>query len=152
MPKILLVDDDRNTRILYSRELIEEGYDVLQAAGPAEALELFRSQRPLLVILDLRMPHMDGLEVLSRLLSIDRRVPIILFSAYSFYQDNFLSWAADAFLEKSSDLSRLKDVIRGLLGHHPASSADITEKRDPKNLLPETAELPLLPILCTSNP
>lgn len=153
MPKILLVDDDQNTRILYSRELMEDGYEILSAAGPKEALELFRSERPELVILDLRMPSMDGLEILSRLLSIDRRVPVVLFSAYSFYRDNFLSWSADAFIDKSSDLSQLKDVIRDLLvRRRPPFSADNTGKRNRVGSLPEAVENPVLPMLCATNP
>jgi DNA-binding response OmpR family regulator len=150
MPKILLVDDDRNTRILYSRELIDEGYEIVSAAGSGEALEIFRSQRPDIVILDLRMPSPDGLEVLSRMLSIDRRVPIILFSAYSSYRDNFLTWSADDFIEKSSDLSQLKDGICRLLGRGPASSKENTEKLGPTGFVRD--EHRLSPMLCPTTP
>jgi len=60
------------------------------------------------VVPDIRMPEMDGLEVMSRVLSIDRRVPMILCSAYSSCRDSLLSWSAAAFLPKSSGLSALK--------------------------------------------
>ena len=116
MSRILVVDDEKNTGLLYMRELTDQGYEVTIAANGREALEQFLSDRPDLVVLDIRMPGMDGLEVLGRLLSIDRRAPIVLFSAYaSFYQDNFLSWSADAFIPKSSDLSELKCAIRDRL-------------------------------------
>ena len=102
----------------------EEGYEVATAADGREALERFKADRPDLVVLDVRMPEMDGLEVLARMLSIDRHVPVILFSAYSFYQDNFLSWSADAFISKSSDLSKLKTAIRESLSRRaPAMAA-----------------------------
>ena len=115
MPKILVVDDEKSTLLLYSRELADEGYEILSATSPREALERFRSDRPDLVVLDIRMPGMDGLEVLGRLLSIDRKVPIVLMSAFSFYRENFLSWAADAYITKSSDLSEFKRTVKRLL-------------------------------------
>jgi len=115
MAKILVVDDDLGMRLLYSRELADEGYDVSCASSPREALEQFRSGHPDLVILDIRLPGMDGLEVLGRMLSIDRKTPIVLLSAYSFYRENFLSWAADAYLSKSSDTSELKRIVKRLL-------------------------------------
>ena len=110
-----MVDDDKNTGLLYKRELTDEGYEVSTAANACEALEQFRSDRPDLAVLDIRIPTMDGLEVLSRMLSIDRQAPIVLFSAYSFYQDKFLPSSADAFIPKSSDLSELKCAIRDRL-------------------------------------
>jgi len=60
---------------------------------------------------------MDGLEVLARIMSIDRRVPIVLNSGYSSYRNNFLSWAADAYVVKSPDPSELKRIINNLLRH-----------------------------------
>ena len=115
MTRILVVDDDRNTLLLYQRELADEGYEITTAAGAREALESFRADRPNLVVLDVRMPIMDGLEVLGRMLAIDRRVPIILCSAHLFYRDNFLSWSADVFVAKSSDLTELKTAVKDRL-------------------------------------
>jgi DNA-binding NarL/FixJ family response regulator len=61
------------------------------------------------------MPGMDGLEALGKLLAEDPKVPVVLNSAYSSYKDNFLSWSADAYVVKSSDLTELKETIRRLL-------------------------------------
>ena len=71
------------------------------------------------VILDIRMPEMDGLEAMARILGENRRVPIILNTAYSCYQENFLAWAADGYLIKSADLQPLKSKLREILnpGH-----------------------------------
>jgi len=113
--RILVVDDDKNALRLYESELTELGYDITPVSNAREALERFRPDRPDLVLLDIRMPGMDGLEVLARMLSLDRQVPIILISAYSHFKENFLSWAADAYLAKSSDLSELKRTIARLL-------------------------------------
>lgn len=122
MAKVLVVDDEISMRLLYTRELADEGYNVVSASSPREALERFRSEEPDLVILDIRLPGMDGLEVLGRMLSIDRRKPIVLVSAYSFYKENFLSWAADAYLLKSSDTSELKRVVNRLLENPPTGA------------------------------
>ena len=115
MKKILVVDDEKNIRSLYEKELQDEGYAVTLAGNGKEALERFGSDRPDLVVLDIRMPGMDGLEALGKLLAEDPKVPVVLNSAYSSYKDNFLSWSADAYVVKSSDLTELKATIRRLL-------------------------------------
>jgi CheY-like chemotaxis protein len=63
------------------------------------------------VILDISMPGMDGIEVLGKVLSVDNTIPVILNTAYANYKDNFLTWAADAYVVKSSDLGELKRAI-----------------------------------------
>lgn len=115
MTKILVVDDEKNIRSLYEKELQEEGYEVVLASTAREALERFVADRPSLVVLDIRMPGMDGLEALGKLLAEDPKVPVILNSAYSSYKDNFLSWSADAYVVKSADLTELKATIKRLL-------------------------------------
>jgi len=119
MPKILLADVDKNMRTFCRGELDEEGYEIRTAADAQEALRQFRSDRPDLVILDIRIPALtDGLELLSRMMSLDNRVPVILFSTCSFYLDSFVSWSADALVPKSTDLSELKGAIRYYLYRH----------------------------------
>ena len=68
-----------------------------------------------LVILDIRMPGMDGLEALPRILGIKEGLPVIMNTAYSQYQDSFMSWAADAYVVKSSDLTELKEKVKELV-------------------------------------
>ena len=115
MKRILVVDDEKNIRNLYEKELQDEGYAVTLAGNGREALERFSADRPDLVVLDIRMPGMDGLEALGKLLAEDPKVPVVLNSAYSSYKDNFLSWSADTYVVKSSDLTELKETIRRLL-------------------------------------
>jgi len=112
---VLVVDDERNIRLLYEKELREEGYQVLLAADAKEALAVLERRRPDIVVLDIKMPGMDGIEALGRILARDNTIPVILNSAYSSYQDSFLSWSADAYVIKSSDLGDLKSKIRSLL-------------------------------------
>ncbi len=68
-----------------------------------------------MVVLDIKMPGLDGIDVLGKMLSINNKMPIILNTAYASYQDNFSTWAADAYIVKSSDLGELKETIRGIL-------------------------------------
>jgi DNA-binding NarL/FixJ family response regulator len=70
---------------------------------------------PDIIVVDIRMPGMDGLETISQLLNQNRERPIIIHSAYPHYKDNFMSWNADAFIVKSSDLSQLKETMQSLL-------------------------------------
>ena len=116
MKTILVVDDEKNLRTYYEKELTDEGYKVLLASDAREALDRLKSVRPDLVVLDIKMPGMDGLEALGRIVSQDNSIRVILNSAFSSYRDSFMSWAADAYLIKSSDLTELKGKIRELIG------------------------------------
>ncbi len=116
MKVILIVDDDRNLRRLYKAELEAEGYGVRLAGNGKEAVEAVAVEPPDLVIMDIRMPEMDGLDAIARVLREHHRIPVILNTAYSCYQDNFLTWAADGYIIKSADLQPLKNKIREVLG------------------------------------
>ena len=110
--RLLIVDDEVNQGLLYEQELEDEGYDVDVANSGKEALELIGENSYDLVILDIGMPEMNGLETLSRMLGIDNKIPVILNTAYPSYKDNFMSWAADAYVVKSMDLKELKEKIK----------------------------------------
>ena len=116
MKRILVVDDEEAIRLLYKEELSEAGYAVELAADAAEALRLVQQSRPDLMTIDIRMPGMDGIELLARVREIYRDLPIIICTAYGDFRNDFGTWASDAFLTKSADLSELKEKIRELLG------------------------------------
>ena len=113
--KVLVVEDDTNQRELYVDELESEGYQVLTAATGRDALNVARENAPDIIVLDINMPGMDGLDTLSHLLEVNRRTPVIINTAYASYQDSFTSWSADAYVVKSSDLGELKATIKKLL-------------------------------------
>jgi len=115
MTKILVVEDDKNQQELYRQELIEEGYEVDVAGDGREAITKVQEARPDLVVLDISMPGMDGIEAMGKILGGDNRIPIILNTAYSSYKDNFMTWSADAYVIKSSDLTQLKNTIKQIL-------------------------------------
>jgi DNA-binding response OmpR family regulator len=115
MAKLLVVDDDKNLRLLYEQELQEEGHEVNLASSGPEALDYLKAQRPDLIILDISMPGMDGIEALGKILAKDKTMPVILNTAYSTYKDNFMTWSADAYVVKSGDLTELKAKIKDVL-------------------------------------
>lgn len=111
---ILIADDDEALRFLYQEALSDEGYDVIVARNGKEALTLVEERSPDLVVLDIVMPEMDGLEALPQILRKHRKIPLILHTGYSGYRDDFMTWAADAYVMKSSDLGELKGKIKEL--------------------------------------
>ncbi len=115
MAKLLVVDDDKNLRLLYEQELADEGHEVKLAGSGPEALDYLKTSRPDLIILDISMPGMDGIEALGKILARDKTMPVILNTAYSTYKDNFMTWSADAYVVKSGDLSELKVKIKDVL-------------------------------------
>lgn len=115
MTRVLIVDDEPSLRLLYERDLAADGHEVVSAASAPEALSRIESERPDLVVLDIRMPGMDGLDALSRILERHPKLPVVLNSAFSCYKDNFMSWSADAYVVKSSDTTELRTTVLRLL-------------------------------------
>lgn len=112
---VLLVDDDPNQREMYGRRLERKGYVVALAESADVAVERMREGRPDVIVLDIAMPGRDGLSALQEFLDIDPSVPVIINTAYPAYAENFLSWAADAYIEKSSDLEPLMAAIEAAI-------------------------------------
>ncbi len=113
--KILIVEDEQHQRELYAMELEDEGYDVDQASNGKEGVDKVKNNKYDLVVMDIRMPEMDGIEALGKILSRDKKIPIIIYTAYSNYKSNFMTWTADAYVTKSSNLDELKGKIKEIL-------------------------------------
>lgn len=109
--KILVVDDEKNILMLYKAELEDEGYEVITANSGKQAIELFETEKPDMVTLDIMMPDIDGIQVLRQLKQKNPNVPVIMLTAYD-YRDDFSIWASDAYVVKSSDLGPLKETIK----------------------------------------
>ena len=112
-PRILIVDDDETTLDLLSMQLQSEGYQVETASGGAEALEFIRRQVPDLILLDLLMPGIDGLEV-CRSVRAFSDVPIIVLSAVGLEDKKVeaLDLGADDYLTKPIGVRELKARVR----------------------------------------
>ena len=124
MPTVLVVDDDEHQRLLYQEELEFEGYEVILAASGQEAIDTIANQSVDCVVLDIAMPGMDGVETLGKILDINRQLPIILHTAYSSYKDDFMTWAAEAYVIKSSDLSSLKQHVKEAVASSRSSDTE----------------------------
>jgi len=81
MPRVLVVDDEPDALELLQAFLEAKGYEVLTASDGEEALQKVKEERPHLILLDVRMPKMTGLEVLKRVREIDREVGVIMVTA-----------------------------------------------------------------------
>lgn len=80
--KILIVDDQFGIRILLNEVLQKEGYDTYQAANGIQALEVVSKHSPDLVLLDMKIPGMDGIEILKRMRVVDKDIRVIIMTAY----------------------------------------------------------------------
>lgn len=117
MKKILLIEDDLALSLLYEEELKNEGYLILVAHDADSALELVRKEPFDLIITDIRMPGKDGIELIANVMGLRKDIPIIINTAYQSYKDDFMTWAADAYIIKSSSLDELKAKIKELIGN-----------------------------------
>ena len=113
--KILVVDDEAHIRMLYSEELAEEGYEIITAEGGLNLLELIESEKPNLVVLDIKMVDYNGLDLLQDIRNKFYDLPVILCSAYDTFKDDMKSLAADQYVIKSFNLHELKSKIADLL-------------------------------------
>jgi DNA-binding response OmpR family regulator len=115
MKTVLIVDDEKNLLCLYENEFKNEGYQVLTAANGMEALQKLDQFLVDLVILDIKMPEMNGVDTLKKIMESVAKPPLVINTAYSSYKDNFLTWAAEAYVVKSSDLTELKTTAKKIL-------------------------------------
>jgi DNA-binding response OmpR family regulator len=116
MSNILIVEDDANQRLLY-REIFEaEGFEVVEAGDGRTAIASIQRDPPDAVILDIAMPGMDGLQTLLRIHDMNRKLPVVINSAYAAYRDRYTSWLADAYVVKSSNPGELQCAVRAALG------------------------------------
>lgn len=114
-PTVLVIEDDDNQRLLYEDDLTWVGYQVVAVKNAHDGLEALQANPVDVVLLDIAMPGMDGIEALGKILDHDNQLPVILNTAYSSYKDDFMTWAAEAYVIKSHDLSELHQAIASVL-------------------------------------
>jgi DNA-binding response OmpR family regulator len=114
--KILVVEDEKTLCLLYEEELSKEGYDITAVTDAEAALAKLAQNGYDLIVTDIRMPGKNGIELITQIMGLRKDIPIIINSAYQSYKEDFMTWAADAYVVKSSSLDELKAKIRQLLG------------------------------------
>jgi DNA-binding response OmpR family regulator len=115
MSKILIVEDEENIRLLYKEELEDLGYEVIQASDGRAAMKKYDLHQPDLIILDIQLPGMDGIETMNIIREKSRDVPIILCTAYGEYKQDMKTWASEAYIIKSADLKELLATVKKIL-------------------------------------
>jgi len=123
MHTILVADDDTNIRIFLETALTLDGYRVVLAENGEEALALTKAAAPDLMILDIKMPGMHGLEVIEEVRRESKDLPIVILTAYDGMRDDYTVWLGGVaeYLVKPIDPKRLRAVIERSLGRRRAS-------------------------------
>jgi two-component system, OmpR family, response regulator len=118
--KILIVDDETNVRLNYRITLETEGYEIFEAPSAASALEKLASRSFNLAILDMRMPAMDGLELLAKMREVGITVPAMIVTAYSDvpHAVQAMKLGAIDFLQKPLRPEDLRRIVAEILKRH----------------------------------
>src|SRR5262249_17244518 len=113
MPCLLVVDDEPNIVFSLDQCLRSPSLKVISAGTAREGIELVRSERPDVVILDVRLPDMSGLDAYDRIRATDPRLPVIMVTAYARTETAIEAMRRGAYeyLLKPVDLRRIKDVV-----------------------------------------
>jgi CheY-like chemotaxis protein len=120
--RILIVDDDPSIRYMLSRILLDEGYETLSAANGREGLTTAAAQEVDLVLLDLKMPGMNGQETLQELALLRPSLPVIVMTAYPGQKGGSPLAGVSALLQKPLDFPMLLEAIKKLLASADASA------------------------------
>lgn len=114
---ILVADDEPNIRLLLHDELTDAGYRVVMAENGAQAVGLAEDERPHLIIIDLKMPEMNGIEAIQWLRQVSKGTPVVVCSAFvgieSLFED--VKSVVSAFLPKPVNLAHLRQTVADLL-------------------------------------
>ena len=125
MPKVLIVDDEPDNIELLGRRLTRRGYTVLGANSADEGIAKALAELPDIILMDIKMPQVDGLEASRRLKAnaATRAIPIITLTAHAMAEDRELAIAAGAneYESKPVDLPKLLEKMDALIGPKPAT-------------------------------
>lgn len=122
--KLLIVDDQYGIRILLNEVFKKDGYETFQAASGTQALEIIEHDKPDLVLLDMKIPGMDGIEILRRIKKYDSSIQVIMMTAYGELDmiNEAMSLGAITHFAKPFDIDEVREVIKKQL--YAIGSAD----------------------------
>jgi two-component system, OmpR family, response regulator MprA len=118
-PTVLIAEDSHDTRIMLKRAFELKGYSVVEAADGNEALEAIHESRPNLIVIDLNMPVVDGLETIKTIRKLEapgEQVPIVAITAFDVYgmKEAALETGCNSYLSKPLDMEELDRALKGL--------------------------------------
>ena len=116
-PVVLVAEDDRAVRESLERALVIEGYEVLSSPDGADAIQRVLNDSPDAIVLDVMMPHVDGLEACRRLRAVGNRTPVLMLTARETVADRVagLDAGADDYVVKPFALEELLARLRALM-------------------------------------
>lgn len=114
MDTILIVDDEESIRFSFSMALKDEGYQVLEAANGPECMEMVRQHSPDIVLLDLRLPDVNGMELMKKIKEYDDHIVVIIITGQGDVQSavDAMRMGAFHYKEKPIDIADLKETIK----------------------------------------
>ena len=117
MAKILVIDDEPHVRALLEMRLRHQGYDVLFADNGWKGLELYHQEHPDVIVLDLRMPELDGVTVLKAIRRVDLKQPVIILTGDTTpeVERQVRALGVSEFIVKGSSMKLLVDTLKCLL-------------------------------------
>ena len=133
MNKILIIDDDNSIRDTLDIFLSESGYKISTAKSGEEGIELVKKEHPELIVCDLKLPKLNGLDLLKILNDYDPGIPVIIMTAYGDSQSTIkaIQLGAYDYIEKPLDIDRLNVLIkRALEGKKISEHLEITISKD----------------------
>lgn len=112
--RILVIDDEKEVCDIFKKALNHEGYEVFTAVDGLSGLEIMKDKKPDIILLDLRMPKMDGIEVLQRIKKIDKNTVVIIITGYGSMDSARIALKLGAFdyITKPIDLDYVMAVIK----------------------------------------
>lgn len=118
-PTVLIAEDSRDTRIMLKRAFELKGYSVIEAEDGNEALEVVNHHRPSLILMDLNMPVVDGLEAIKKIRKLEapgEQVPIVAITAFDVYgmKEAAIENGCNSYLSKPLDMEELDRALKGL--------------------------------------
>ena len=148
-PRILVIDDEPAIRDSLRMVLEYEGYEVMQAATGDEGVKLVERESPDLVFLDIKMPGMDGLEVLQKLKHMVENTPIVVFSGHGTINAAVEATRLGAFdfIEKPLDTNRLMVTVRNAVDTRRLKSENKTYRRDAEKKYQIVGDSPSLAVV-----